>query len=98
MESKEALDKLKKTWEYLSLPNKECDLVGKWFAIIYDNGRRNQLFIAKVIKRFLKDEGGLVDNILLMSCLKPNSGIWNNIGRLTVQNICQMNPYLIFTI
>ena len=41
------------------------DLVGKWFAVIYDGGRRNQLFIAKVMKRFLINEGGPVDNILL---------------------------------
>ena len=38
VELKEAINKIKTTWKYLSPLNKECDLVGKWFAVIYDGG------------------------------------------------------------
>ena len=31
--------KLKKTWESLSPPNKEEDLIGKWYGVIYESKR-----------------------------------------------------------
>ena len=31
---------LKKTWCVISPPNKEADIVGKWFAVIYDGKKR----------------------------------------------------------
>jgi len=50
---------MKKAWEYLSPPNKEADLVGKWFAVCFAGKRSKNLYIAKMVSQFLIDEDGL---------------------------------------
>jgi len=67
---------LKKIWSVISPPNVEADIVGKWFGVIYSSKKRASLFIAKINKRFLHDENGRVDK-LLMTCLKPKVGLGN---------------------
>lgn len=60
---------LQKTWAFLSPTNPEPK--GKWFAVEYrGKKRRGQLLIAKLLNRFLEDEGGPIDS-LEMKCLKP---------------------------
>ena len=47
---------MQKTWQYLSPPNPEKNMVGKWFTVIYAGKRRATLYVAKLINRFLDDE------------------------------------------
>ena len=61
-------------WEDLST-RAEKDVVGNWFAAIYTipkNGK-TLLCVGRAKKRFLLDEGGNVDKLLL-DCLKPRVG------------------------
>ena len=64
---------LKKTWESLSPPNKEEDLVGKWYGVIYESKRCSMLFVGKILRRFLHDEEGPVDSVEIR-CMKPKIG------------------------
>lgn len=70
----DASKKLLETWCCLSPPIKESEIVGKWFAGIYESGRSRRLCIGQILKRFLKDENGDVDAIE-MRCLKPKVGL-----------------------
>ena len=54
----------------LNPPTEEKDLIDKWFAIVYVSKRKRSLYIAKLLKRFLKDKDGPA-NEFLMRCLKP---------------------------
>ena len=47
---------LKSTWISLSPPVSEDDITGKWYGCIYGD-KKTQLYVAKVEKRFLVDEG-----------------------------------------
>jgi len=64
------IESMKKTWRLVSPPNTEQSIHGKWFAVSYTGKRNEVLYIAKLLQRFLVDEGGPVDS-LLMRCLKP---------------------------
>ena len=66
--------KLHETWCRLSPPIKESEIVGKWFAGIYETKRSRRLCLGQLMKRFLKDENGDVDTIE-MRCLKPRVGL-----------------------
>ena len=55
-------------------PNKEEDLVGKRFAVVYQGQRTATLSVAKIGKRFLQDTDGEVDKLMMM-CLKPKVGM-----------------------
>ena len=66
-------ERLKKTWESLSPPNKEEDLEGKWYGVIYESKRRSMLFVGKILRRFLHDEEGPVDS-LEIRCMKSKIG------------------------
>ena len=52
------------------------DIVGKWFAISHFGQRRPTLLVGKVLKRFLFDKDGNVDE-LEMKFLKPKVGLGN---------------------
>ena len=69
-------DDLINTWKFLSPPSKEEDIIEKWFAVIYAKKHTQHLFVAKANRRFLVDEGGQVDKVLL-TCLKPKIGPGN---------------------
>ena len=65
---------LLETWCHLSPPIKESEIMGKWFAGIYETKRSKSLCIGQFMKQFLKDENGDVDAIE-MRCLKPKVGL-----------------------
>ena len=67
------IETMKKAWEYLSPPNKEEDLIGKWFGVSYQGKRGEILYISKLVSRFLFDEDGPVDKLIMRS-LKPKIG------------------------
>ena len=64
---------MKRTWAYLSPPNEEKNLIGKWFAVCYKGKKSESLYISKVVLRFLIDKDGPVE-CLLMKSLKPKVG------------------------
>ena len=64
------------TWKALNLPNKEENVVQKWYACIYETKKKNHLYIGKAVKRFLDDKEGPV-NGLEIECLKPHVGTGN---------------------
>jgi len=72
----EAISTMIQTQKIINPPTKEKDLIGKWFAVVFNNKRKRSLFIAKLQKRFLLDKDGPADEFL-MRCLKPktDSGI-----------------------
>ena len=66
---------MKKAWTSLAPPVQEQAIVGKWYAVIYQSKRNSNLFIGKVLRRFLTDEnGGNVDSVEVR-CLKPKVGL-----------------------
>ena len=56
---------LRETWQAFSPPTEKVNVVGNWCAVIYKGKRAVTLFIAKTNKRFLKDENGTVDKLLM---------------------------------
>ena len=68
--------KLISTWKSLSPPVKESEIINQWYGVAYKGKRREILHVAKVLRRFLYDEDGPVES-LLMSCLKPKVGSGN---------------------
>lgn len=67
---KSASEKMVSTWKKLSPPVIEKDIIGKWFAGIYETKKVNYLCIGRLLKRFLDDENGDVNSVE-MRCLKP---------------------------
>ena len=62
-------------WKSISFPVPEDQLKGKWYAVVYRNEKNNKktLYIAKILGRFLLDEGGEIDKVM-MKCLIPKTG------------------------
>ena len=73
-EDESEVDTLNKVWSSISWPVEENEILGKWFAVIYNGKRTKTLYIAKVNRRFLEDENGSIDKVLL-TCLKPKVGL-----------------------
>ena len=66
-EEEELMQHLKAVWKSFSLPVKEEDLVGKWYALmVRSKKRRKTLYIAKVLRRFLLEAGNEM----------PNAKVW----------------------
>ena len=55
--------KLQTVWKQLSPPTKEDQIVGKWYAVIYQNRKSPMLYIVKAVRRCLHDENGPVESI-----------------------------------
>ena len=72
-EFNQAKKAVQRAWISLSLPNKEDDLLGKWYGLIYASKKQNMFFIGKVLSRFLEDKNGPVESIEF-HCLKPKVG------------------------
>lgn len=68
------VDTLNRVWSSINWPVEEDEIVGRWFAVIYNGKRTKTLYIAKANRRFLEDENGSIDK-LLMTCLKPKVGL-----------------------
>ena len=61
------------TWSCLSPPYAEKDIMGKGYGEVWQGKRTETLYVSQVIRRFLVDEDGAVESIL-MHCLKPKTG------------------------
>ena len=57
------------TWKSLGPPVAKESVLGKWYAVVYSTKRTGQLFVSKIMKRFLVDENGAVDCLNVL-CLK----------------------------
>ena len=64
---------MKDTWKQINPPEKESDIVGKWYAVIFTQKGKFTLYVGKAMKRFLCDENGPATS-LEIDCLKPNFG------------------------
>ena len=64
---------MKDTWKQINPPEKESDIVGKWYAVIFTRKGKFTLHVGKAMKRFLCDENGPATS-LEIDCLKPNFG------------------------
>ena len=60
-------------WRSLNPPIKEEEIVGKWYACVYGEKKKQTLYIAKINMRYLFDVDGPTTD-LFMSCLKPGVG------------------------
>ena len=47
-------------WHRLSLPTMEKELIDKWYACIFLHNKSASLYIGRMKKRFLSDEGGML--------------------------------------
>ena len=56
-------DILRATWKTFSPPMTEDSLFGKWYGVLYCTKRTSKLFVVKILKRFVADENGLVENL-----------------------------------
>ena len=75
-ELEQAVQAMKDTWRFVSPPNEESNVVGKWHAVCYQGKKSINLFVEKANYRFIEDKNGPVDNII-MTCLKPKVGSGN---------------------
>ena len=64
---------LKVTWKSLSPPVAEDDIIGKWYAVLWADKRSCNVYVGKVLCRFLEDKYGQISNIQ-MHCLKLKVG------------------------
>ena len=67
-------DQLLKIWKGVKPPNKEGNLVGKRYAVVYSVKCSKILFTTKHDQSVLVNADGEVDK-LLMTCLKPKVGL-----------------------
>ena len=59
-ELKRAMATIHGAWKAISPPNKEDEVMGKWFGLVYHGGKVPMLHVAKLLCRFLDDENGPV--------------------------------------
>ena len=59
-ESKRAMATIHGAWKAISPPNKEDEVMGKWFGVVYCGGKVLMLHVAKLLCHFLDDENGPV--------------------------------------
>ena len=74
------------TWKSLSPPVAKESVFGKWYAVVYSTKRTVQLFVSKIMKRFLVDENGAVVCLNVL-CLKPKVGPSTLLDTLHVHSI-----------
>ena len=70
----EVTDQLLKTWKGVKPRNKDENLLGKSYAVVYSGKRSKILFIGKLDQRFVVGADYEVDK-LLITCLKPKVGL-----------------------
>ena len=74
------------TWKSLSPPVAKESVLEKWYAVVYSMKRTGQLFVSKIMKRFLVDENGAVDYLNIL-CLKTKVGPSTLLDTLHVHSI-----------
>ena len=60
---------MEERWRRLSLPTMEKELIDKWYTCIFLHNKSAGLYISRMKKRFLNDEGGMV-LALELDCLE----------------------------
>ena len=66
-----------KCWEKFEPPKAEKDLVGEWVGCVYETPKRAGLFVGKVTRRFLSDDGAALNaftTALEVDCLEEKLG------------------------
>ena len=71
---------MEECWRRLSLPTMEKELIDKRYACIFLHNKSAGLYIGRMKKRFLNDEGRMV-LALELNCLERKLGIADNILR-----------------
>ena len=72
--------KMKECWRRLGLPTMEKELIDKWYGCIFLQNKSVGLYVGRMKKRFLNDEGGTVLTQEL-DCLERKLGVADNILR-----------------
>ena len=62
---RQAISFLRKTWKGLNLPEKKENIVGRCYGCIYGEGKKQSLYVAKALNRFLFDDDGPTDALQL---------------------------------
>ena len=68
---------MEKCWERLEPPRAEKDIVGEWVGCIYAGQRADHLFVGKILRRFLSDDGAALNThtvALEIDCLEEKLG------------------------
>lgn len=65
-----------KTWAKVNPPNKEEDVVQKWYGVIFNQHKKTYLYVGKALKRFIDDESNVATS-LEVDCLKLHIGTGN---------------------
>ena len=76
----EKIFKMEECWRRLSVPTMKKELIDKWYACIFLYNKSAGLYIGRMKKRFLNDEGGMV-LALELDCLERKLGVSDNILR-----------------
>lgn len=50
------------TWECISPPFPEKDLIGSWYAGVYYTKKKGTLYVGRIIHRFLVEGSGMSEN------------------------------------
>lgn len=72
-DDEEVEQRLVKLWKWLGSPTKEEEVVGKWFAFVYQGKKSVHLYIGKATERFLCDQDGPIHSVTI-DALKPRVG------------------------
>ena len=74
----EKMSQMEEYWQGLSSPTIEKELIDKWHACIFLQNKSAGLYIGRMKKRFLNDEGGMV-LALELDCVEHKLGFADNI-------------------
>ena len=64
---------MQSTWDSLSPPTKEEDLIGKWYGVTSESKKSSMVIIGKILRHFLMDKEGPVESLEIW-CLKNKVG------------------------
>ena len=66
-------DQLKAFWSNISPPTTQDQIVGKWYAAVYEENKKKAMCVGRAKQRFLNEKDGTVTHLEL-DCLKPQVG------------------------
>ena len=67
---------MEECWRRLSLPTMEKELIDKWYTCIFLHNKSAGLYISRMKKRFLNDEGGMVLALELLEAKRKDVNIF----------------------